>query len=79
MYALIEETEDYPYISEDVYHRHENKVCSNSLDKIYEYCKKTYNMSENELSELMKYKAVDDIYDKYRLPRNLIISVIQEI
>lgn len=79
MYVLIEETEDYPYISEDVYYRHENKVCSNSLDKIYEYCKKTYNMSENELSGLMKYKTVDDIYDQYRLPRNLIINVIQEI
>ena len=79
MYILIEETEEYPYISEDVYYKHENKVCSNSIDEIYEYCKKTYTMSENEMSELMKYKSVDDIYDQYRLPRNLIINVVQEI
>ena len=63
----------------DVYYRHENKVCSNSLDEIYEYCKKTYTMSENEMSELMKYKSVDDIYNQYRLPINLIIDTVQEI
>lgn len=79
MYILIEETEEYDVGYGNVHCRHENKVCSNSLDKIYEYCKKTYTISENEISELMKYKAVDDIYDQYRLPRNLIISVIQEI
>ena len=72
MYILIEEKEDFT--SGDVYYKHENKVCSNSLDEIYEYCKKTYTMSENEMSELMKYKSVDDIYNQYRLPRNLIIK-----
>ena len=78
MYILIEETEDFT--SGDVYYyKHENKVCSNSLDEIYEYCKKTYTMSENEMSELMKYKSVDDIYNQYRLPRNLIINAVQEV
>ena len=77
MHILIEETEDST--SEDVCYRHENKVCSNSLDDIYEYCKKTYTMSENEMSELMKYKSVDNIYNQYRLPRNLIIDTVQEI
>ena len=79
MYILIEETEDYDVVYGNINYKHENKACSNSLDKIYEYCKKTYTMSENEVGELMKYKAVDDIYDQYKLPRNLIINVIQEI
>lgn len=79
MYILIEETEDYDVGYGNVNYKHESRVCSNSLDKIYEYCKKTYTMSENEISELMKYKAVDDIYDKCRLTRNLIINAVQEI
>ena len=77
MYILIEEEEDFA--SGDVYYKHANKVCSNSLDEIYEYCKKTYTMSENEMSELMKYKSVDDIYNQYRLPINLTINAVQEI
>ena len=77
MYILIEEKEGFT--SGDVYYKHENKVCSNSLDEIYEYCKKTYTMSENEMSELMKYKSVDNIYNQYRLPRNLIIDTVQEV
>ena len=31
------------------------------------------------MCELMKYKSVDDIYNQYRLPRNLIINAVQEI
>ena len=77
MYILIEEKEGFT--SGDVCYKHENKVCSNSLDEIYEYCKKTYTMSENEMSELMKYKSVDNIYNQYRLPINLIIDTVQEI
>ena len=79
MYILIEEEEKEDLTSGDVYYKHANKVCSNSLDEIYEYCKKTYTMSENEMSELMKYKSVADIYNQYRLPRNLIITAVQEI
>ena len=79
MYVLIEETEEYDVGYGNTHYTHENKVCSNNLDKIYEYCKKTYTISENEISELMKYKAVDNIYDQYKLPRNLIINAVQEI
>ena len=79
MYILIEERERYDPCSDDVVYKHDNIGISESLGDLLEYCREKYSLSDADYKDLCKYKAVDDVYDKYRCSVNLIINVVNYI
>lgn len=79
MYILIEETEVIDLGHGDIYYNTENKVCSSSLEKLYEYCKSSYNLSEDDFSELVKYKFVENVVNNRAESKNLILNSVKEI
>lgn len=79
MYILIEETEAIDLGHGDIYYNTENKVCSSSLEKLYEYCKSFYNLSEDEFDDLVKYKIVENVVNNRAEAKSLILNAVKEI